>query len=99
MGNKIAETNRKLSIEYSLANREVRKNLRKDKRMRYENLASQAEWAAIRGEQSEPYRITRNLSGKLQGEYDAAKDIRTGRESQSRKNSYKDGQSILEHNP
>ena len=64
----------KLSAEYSLANREVRKNLRKDKRMHYENLASQAEQAAIRGEQSELYRITRDLSGKFQGECDAMKD-------------------------
>ena len=39
----------KLSAEYSLANREVRKNLRMDKRIHYENLASQAERAAIRG--------------------------------------------------
>ena len=64
----------KPSAEYILANREVRKNLRKDKRMHYENLASQAEQAAIRGEQSELYRITRDLSGKFQGECDAVKD-------------------------
>ena len=64
----------KLSAEYSLANREVRKHLWKDKRMHYENLASQAEQAAIRGEQSELYRITRDLSGKFQGECDAVKD-------------------------
>ena len=42
--------------------------------MHYENLASQAEQAAIRGEQSELYRITRDLSGKFQGECDAVKD-------------------------
>ena len=55
-----------LPAEYSLANREVRKkNLHKDKRMHYENLASQAEQAAIRMEQSELYRITRDLSGKF----------------------------------
>lgn len=59
----------KLSAAYSLANREVRKNLRKDN----ENLASQAEQAAIRREQSELYRITRGLSGKFQGECDAVK--------------------------
>ena len=64
----------KLSVEYSLANREVRKKLRKDKRMHYENLASRAEQAAIRGEQSELYRITRDLSGKFRGECDAVKD-------------------------
>ena len=64
----------KLSAEYSLANREVRKHLRKDKRKHYENLASQAEQAAMRGEQSELYRITRDLSGKFQGECDAVKD-------------------------
>lgn len=40
----------KLSVEYSLTNREVRKNLQKEKRMHYENLASQAVSAAIRGE-------------------------------------------------
>ena len=45
----------KLSIEYSLANRQVRKNLRKNQRMHYENLASHVERAAIRGEQSELY--------------------------------------------
>ena len=64
----------KLSAEYSLANREVRKNLRKDKRMHYENLASQVEQAAIRGGQSELYRITRDLSVNFQGECDAVKD-------------------------
>ena len=64
----------KLSAEYSLANREVRKNLRKDKRMHHENLASQAEQAAIRGEQSELCRITRDLSGKFQGECGAVKE-------------------------
>ncbi|KAL9983299.1 hypothetical protein ACROYT_G005446 [Oculina patagonica] len=64
----------KLSIKYSLANREVRKNLRKDKRRHYENLASQAEGAASRKEQGELYRITRELSGKFQGECDAVKD-------------------------
>lgn len=40
----------KLSVEYSLTNREVRKNLQKEKRMHYENLASQTVSAAIRGE-------------------------------------------------
>ena len=45
----------KLSVEYSLANRQVRKNLRKNQRMHYENLASHGERAAIRGEQSELY--------------------------------------------
>lgn len=40
----------KLSVEYSLTNREVRKNLQKEKRMHYENLTSQAVSAAIRGE-------------------------------------------------
>ena len=77
-----------------MANREVRTNLRKDKRMPYENLASQAKQAVIRGEQSELYRITRDLSGKFQGECDAVKD-KDGRESQSRINSYKDGQRTL----
>ena len=42
--------------------------------MHYENLASQAEQAAIRGEQSELYRITRDLSGKFQGECNAVKE-------------------------
>ena len=42
--------------------------------MHYENLASQAGQAAIRGEQSELYRITRDLSGKFQGECDAVRD-------------------------
>ena len=45
----------------------------------YENLASQAEQAVIRGEQSELYRITRDLSRKFQGEHDDAvkdKDIK-----------------------
>ena len=37
----------KPSVEYLLADREVRKNLRKDKIMHYEN--SQAERAAVRG--------------------------------------------------
>ena len=62
--------------------------------MPYENLASQAKQAVIRGEQSELYRITRDLSGKFQGECDAVKD-KDGRESQSRINSYKDGQRTL----
>ena len=64
----------KLLREYSLANREVRKSLRKDKKMHYENLASQGEQAANRGEQSELYHITRELSEKFQGECDAVKD-------------------------
>ena len=69
----------KLSAEYSLANREVRKSLQKNKRMQYENLASQAGRAAIRGrgEKSELYRATRDLSGKFQGECDAVKDKNT----------------------
>lgn len=57
-----------------MANREVRKSLQKDKRIHYGNLASQAEQAAIRGEQSELCQITRDLSGKFQGECDAVKD-------------------------
>ena len=68
----------KLSVEYSLANREVRKNLRKDKTTHYENLASQAERVTIRTEQNELYRITRDLSGKFQGECDAVK-VKDGR--------------------
>lgn len=48
-------TTKKLSVEYSLANREVKKNLQKDKRMYYENLASQSSQAAIREKQSELY--------------------------------------------
>ena len=64
----------KLSVEYSLANREVKKNLRKDKRMHYKHLASRASRAAIRGEQSELYRITRDISGTFQWECDAVKD-------------------------
>jgi len=42
--------------------------------MYYENLASQAERTANRGEQSELYRITRELSGIFQGVCDAVKD-------------------------
>ena len=42
--------------------------------MHYENFASQAEKAAIRGEQSELYRITRDIAGKFQGECDAMND-------------------------
>ena len=42
--------------------------------MHHENLASQAEQAAIRGEQSELCRITRDLSGKFQGECGAVKE-------------------------
>ena len=57
-----------------MANREVRKKLRKDKRMHYENLVSQAEQAAMRREQSELNRITRDLSGKFQGDCGAVKD-------------------------
>ena len=58
-----------------MANREVRKNLREGKRRHYENLASQAEAAESRGEQSELYRmITRELSGKFQGDCDAVND-------------------------
>ena len=42
--------------------------------MHYQNLASQAKRAANRGEQSELYRIARELSGKVQGECNVGKD-------------------------
>ena len=42
--------------------------------MPHENLASQAEKAAMRGEQSELYRMTRDLSGKFQGEQTLCKN-------------------------
>ena len=48
----------KLSIEY------YQFKFTKDKRRHYENLASQAEGAVSRGEQSELYRITRELCEK-----------------------------------
>jgi len=43
--------------------------------MHYENLASQAERAAISGQQSEQYRTTGCLSGKVWGECDAVSDM------------------------
>ena len=50
--------------EYTKANIEVRKSVKKDKRTFYENLANEAEQAAQKGNMKELYDTTRKLAGK-----------------------------------
>ena len=56
--------------QYREANQTVKRMTRADKRAYMEDLASQAEEAANRGEQGQVYKITRILSGKYRGATD-----------------------------
>ena len=56
--------------QYREANQDVRKQTRADKRAFMDDLASQAEDAASRGEQGEVYKITRVICGKFRGASD-----------------------------
>ena len=51
--------------EYSAANREVKRSIRKDKRDYIDNLAKQAEEAAGQGNLKHLYMITKKLAGKF----------------------------------
>ena len=50
--------------EYTQANKEVKKSIRKDKRAHIDNLAQQAETAAAQGNLKDLYMITKKLAGK-----------------------------------
>ena len=56
--------------QYREADRAVKRMTRADKRAYIEDLASQAEEAANRGEQGEVYKITKLVSGKYRGATD-----------------------------
>ena len=60
--------------EYTAADREVKKNIKKDKRDFIEDLASQAETAAGQGNLREVYQVTRKLAGKFQQSDKPVKD-------------------------
>ncbi len=64
LGTNSPETKEELKVEYSEKYRSVKKSARKDKRDYIEDLASQAETAAIHGDSRELYRITKLLAGK-----------------------------------
>ena len=57
----------RLNQQYREANKEVKKNIRADKRAYMEDLAREAEEAAARGEQGHVYKITKLVSGKYRG--------------------------------
>lgn len=51
--------------DYSQVNKETKRKLRNDQREYYDNKENEAEKTANRGEMSEVYRITRELTGNL----------------------------------
>ena len=59
-----------LNLQYQEENREVKRRTRNDKRKNLEDLATQAEEAAQRGEQGQVYRITKIICGKFKGNMD-----------------------------
>ena len=56
----------KAQAEYTTADREVKRNIRKDKRDYIDHLASQAEEAASQGNFKDLYLTTKKLAGKFQ---------------------------------
>ncbi|KAJ8346757.1 hypothetical protein SKAU_G00281580 [Synaphobranchus kaupii] len=52
--------------EYTQANKEVKRSIRKDKRAHIDNLAQQAETAAAQGNMKDLYMITKKLAGRFQ---------------------------------
>ncbi|KAJ8356884.1 hypothetical protein SKAU_G00196780 [Synaphobranchus kaupii] len=56
----------KAQEEYTAADKEVKKSIRKDKRDHIDNLAKQAEEAAGQGNLKDLYMVTKKLSGKFQ---------------------------------
>nr|KAG5707370.1 hypothetical protein BaRGS_005337 [Batillaria attramentaria] len=56
----------KAQEEYTAADREVKRSIRKDKRDYIDNLASQAEEAARQGNLKDLYQVTKKLAGKFQ---------------------------------
>nr|KAG5701649.1 hypothetical protein BaRGS_019338 [Batillaria attramentaria] len=56
----------KAQEEYTVADREVKRSIRKDKRDYIDNLASQAEEAARQGNLKDLYQVTKKLAGKFQ---------------------------------
>ena len=65
--------------EYREANQAVKRMTRTDKRIYMEDLASQAEEAANRGEQGQVYKITKLVSGKYRGATDTPVMDKQGR--------------------
>nr|KAG5700998.1 hypothetical protein BaRGS_022709 [Batillaria attramentaria] len=56
----------KAQEEYTAADREVKRSTRKDKRDYIDNLANQAEEAALQGNLKDLYQVTKKLAGKFQ---------------------------------
>ena len=56
----------KAQEEYTAADREVQRNIRKDKRDYIDDLARQAETAAGQGNSRDLYLVTKKLKGKFQ---------------------------------
>nr|KAG5711942.1 hypothetical protein BaRGS_026383 [Batillaria attramentaria] len=56
----------KAQEEYTAADREVKRSIRKDKRDYIDNLASQAEEAVRQGNLKDLYQVTKKLAGKFQ---------------------------------
>ena len=69
--NQIKQANRK----YQEANREVKRSCRRDKRNYVNNLAQEAENAAMKGDLGTLYNITKNLSGRSQNRNKPIRDI------------------------
>ena len=60
--------------EYSDAEKEVKKSTRRDKRRHFEDMATKAEEAAAKRNTRELYRITKQLSGKMNSRDAPVKD-------------------------
>ena len=58
------EEEKRMRVEYTKVNNKVKKSARRDKRTHNDNLATEAEEAAGKGDLSTLYKITRTLSGK-----------------------------------
>ena len=66
-------------LQYREANKAVKTKTRADKRAFVEDLANQAEEAAIKGEQGKVYKITKIISGKYRGTTNSPIEDKQGR--------------------
>ncbi|XP_078685571.1 uncharacterized protein LOC144918578 [Branchiostoma floridae x Branchiostoma belcheri] len=65
---------RKAQEAYTVADKDVKKSIKKDKREHFDSLAKQAEEAAGKGNLRDLYMVTRKLAGKLQQNDKPVKD-------------------------